>query len=146
VFTSGLTFSPLPNVISLLYWYDRFSSLACKNYACFPFGSNTNCFNLRRAQTNENFIHEEIKSILIPWMLAITQFSILSSRLLHKNVKIKYQKLYFWIMFLTGFRIWSLTLRREHRLRVLENRVLSRICGPKREQVTAGCTLYSFMI
>jgi hypothetical protein len=33
---------------------------------------------------------------------------------------------------------WSLTLREEHRLRVSENRVLRRISGPKREEVT-GC-------
>jgi hypothetical protein len=34
--------------------------------------------------------------------------------------------------------IWSLTLREEHRLRVIENRVLRRIFGPKRDEVT-GC-------
>jgi hypothetical protein len=33
---------------------------------------------------------------------------------------------------------WSLTLREEHRLRVLENRVLRRIFGPKRDEVTGG--------
>jgi hypothetical protein len=31
---------------------------------------------------------------------------------------------------------WSLTLREEHGLRVLENRVLKRIFGPKRDNVT----------
>jgi hypothetical protein len=31
---------------------------------------------------------------------------------------------------------WSLTLREEHRLRVFENRVLRRIIGPKRDEVT----------
>jgi hypothetical protein len=31
---------------------------------------------------------------------------------------------------------WSLTLREEHRLRVFENRVLSRIFGPTRDEVT----------
>jgi hypothetical protein len=31
---------------------------------------------------------------------------------------------------------WSLTLRNEHRLRVFENRVLRRIFGPKREEMT----------
>jgi hypothetical protein len=29
---------------------------------------------------------------------------------------------------------WSLTLRKEHRLRIFENRVLRRIFGPKREE------------
>jgi hypothetical protein len=32
--------------------------------------------------------------------------------------------------------MWSLTLREEHRLRVFENRVLRRIFGPKRDEVT----------
>ena len=31
---------------------------------------------------------------------------------------------------------WSLTLRKETRLRVFENRVLRRIFGPKRDEVT----------
>jgi hypothetical protein len=31
---------------------------------------------------------------------------------------------------------WSLTLRKEYRLRVFENRVLRRIFGPKRDEVT----------
>jgi hypothetical protein len=39
---------------------------------------------------------------------------------------------------LYGCETWSLTLREEHRLRVLENRVLRRIFGPKREEVTRG--------
>jgi hypothetical protein len=33
-------------------------------------------------------------------------------------------------------KTWSLTLREEHRLRVLERRVLRRIFGPKRDEVT----------
>jgi hypothetical protein len=31
---------------------------------------------------------------------------------------------------------WSLTLREEHRLRQFENRVLRRISGPRRDEVT----------
>jgi hypothetical protein len=47
---------------------------------------------------------------------------------------------------------WSLTLRKEHRLRVFENRLLRRIFGPKRVEMTGGwrklhsvelCNLYS---
>jgi hypothetical protein len=37
---------------------------------------------------------------------------------------------------LYGCETWSLTLREEHRLRVLENRVLRGIFGPKRDGVT----------
>jgi hypothetical protein len=33
---------------------------------------------------------------------------------------------------------WSLTLREEHRLRVFENKVLRRIFGPKRDEVTGS--------
>jgi hypothetical protein len=39
---------------------------------------------------------------------------------------------------LYGCETWSLTLREEHRLRVFENRVLTRIFGPKRDEVTGG--------
>jgi hypothetical protein len=37
---------------------------------------------------------------------------------------------------LYGYETWSLTLREEHRQRVFENRVLRRIFGPKRDEVT----------
>ena len=37
---------------------------------------------------------------------------------------------------LYGFETWSLRLREEHRLRMFEKRVLRRIFGPKREEVT----------
>jgi hypothetical protein len=37
---------------------------------------------------------------------------------------------------LYGCETWSLTIRQEHRLRVFENRVLRRICGPKKDEVT----------
>jgi hypothetical protein len=39
---------------------------------------------------------------------------------------------------LYGCEIWSVTLKEEHRLRVFENRVLRRIFGPKRDEVTGG--------
>jgi hypothetical protein len=39
---------------------------------------------------------------------------------------------------LYGCETWSVTLREEHRLRVFENRVLRRIFGPKRDEVTGG--------
>jgi hypothetical protein len=37
-----------------------------------------------------------------------------------------------------GCETWSLSSREEHRLRVFENRVLRRIFGPKRDEVTGG--------
>jgi hypothetical protein len=39
---------------------------------------------------------------------------------------------------LYGCETWSLTLREEHRLRLFENRVLRRIFGPNRDEVTGG--------
>ena len=37
---------------------------------------------------------------------------------------------------LYGCETWSLTLREERRLRVFENRVLRKVYGPKRDEVT----------
>jgi hypothetical protein len=37
---------------------------------------------------------------------------------------------------LYGCEVWSLTLREERRLKVYENRVLRRVFGPKRNEVT----------
>jgi hypothetical protein len=37
---------------------------------------------------------------------------------------------------LYGCETWSLTLREEYRLGVFENKVLRRIYGPKRDEVT----------
>jgi hypothetical protein len=37
---------------------------------------------------------------------------------------------------LYGCKTWSLTLKEERRLRVFENRVVRRIFGPKRDEVT----------
>jgi len=39
------------------------------------------------------------------------------------------------LVVLYGCETWSLTLRKEHRLRVFENRVLRKILGPKRDEV-----------
>jgi hypothetical protein len=39
-------------------------------------------------------------------------------------------------IFIIQSETWSLTLREERRLRVFENRVLTRIFGPKRDEVT----------
>jgi hypothetical protein len=40
--------------------------------------------------------------------------------------------------FLCGCETWSLTLREDHRLRVSENRVVRRICGPKEDDNIGG--------
>jgi hypothetical protein len=53
-------------------------------------------------------------------------------------VKIKIYKTIILPVVLFGCETWSLTLREEHGLRVFENRVLRRIFGPKRDEVTGG--------
>jgi hypothetical protein len=71
-------------------------------------------------------------------MLATILYRILSSRLLSKNIKIRICKTVILPVVLYGYETWSLTLREEHKLRVLENRVLRRIFGSKRHEVTGG--------
>jgi hypothetical protein len=53
-------------------------------------------------------------------------------------VKIKIYKNIIFPVILYGCETLSLTLREEYRLRVFENRVLRRIFGPKRDEVTGG--------
>jgi hypothetical protein len=74
---------------------------------------------LRKTLAYQNCIHGEI-----------------TSRLNSGNVKVKIYKTIILPLVLYGCETWSLTLREEHRLRVFENRVLGRIFGPKRDEVT----------
>jgi hypothetical protein len=60
----------------------------------------------------------------------------LSSRLLSRDVNVKIYTTIMLPVVLYGCETWSLALREEHRLRVFENRVLRRIFGPKRDEVT----------
>jgi hypothetical protein len=69
-------------------------------------------------------------------MLATTWSSLLSSCLLSRNVKVKIYKTIILPVVLYGCETWALTLREEHSLRMFENRVLRRIFGPKRDEVT----------
>jgi hypothetical protein len=86
---------------------------------------------------DQNCIHEEIKSRLnsgnacYHWVQ-----SLLSSRLLSRNVKDKIYKTIILPVTLYGCETWCLTLREEHRLRVFENRDLRRIFGSKRDEMT----------
>jgi len=58
------------------------------------------------------------------------------SSLLPKNLKIRICRTIILPVVLYGCETWSLTLREESRLRVFENRVLRRVFGPKRDEVT----------
>jgi hypothetical protein len=56
--------------------------------------------------------------------------------LLSKNLKIRICKTIILPVVPYGCETWSLILRDEYRLEVFENRVLRRIFGPKRDEVT----------
>ena len=60
--------------------------------------------------------------------------TLLSSRSLSENLKIKMYKTIILPVVLHGRETLSLTLREESRLRVFENRILWRIFGPKRNE------------
>ena len=62
--------------------------------------------------------------------------TLLSSSLLSKKLKIKIYSTIILPVVLYGCETWSLILREEHRLKVFENRVLRRVFGPKRDEVT----------
>jgi hypothetical protein len=55
---------------------------------------------------------------------------------LSRNVKVKIYKTIILPVVLYGWETWSVTLSEEHRLRVFENRVLRRMFGSKRDEVT----------
>jgi hypothetical protein len=55
---------------------------------------------------------------------------------LSRNIKVKIYRTIILPAVRHGSETWSLTLREEHRLRASENRVLRRILGPKRNELT----------
>jgi hypothetical protein len=87
--------------------------------------------------TNRNSIHEETKSRLKSENACYHSVqNLLSSRLQSKNTKIRVFRSIIRPIVLCGYETWSLTLREEQRLRVFEYRMLMRIFGPKRDEVT----------
>jgi hypothetical protein len=86
---------------------------------------------------NQSLIQEEIKWRLISGNAcnhSVQNF--LSFRLLSKNKEIRIYKTIIVPVVLYAYEIWSLKRKEEHRLRVFKNRVLRRIFGPKRDEVT----------
>jgi hypothetical protein len=79
--------------------------------------------NMNRLKSNELYIFSE------------NSCNLLSSYLLTKNLKIKiYRTIILPVLY--GCETWLLTWREKRRLRVLENRVLRRKFGPKRDEGT----------
>ena len=87
--------------------------------------------------TNQNSIEGDITSRLKSGNACYRLVqNLLSSGLLPKNIKITLYRIKIFPVVLYGCETWSLTLRDGPRLRVFENRVLRRIFGPKRDEVT----------
>jgi hypothetical protein len=94
---------------------------------------------LGTAITNQSLIQEEIRRRLNSGNAYYHSVrNLLSSHVLSKNIKIRIYKTIILPVVLYGCETWSLTLREEHRLSVFENRVLRRIIGLKRDEVTEG--------
>jgi hypothetical protein len=75
--------------------------------------------------------------------------NVLSTSLISKILKIKIHRTMVVPVVLCGCETWSLTFRKERRLRVIENRVLSRILGPKWNEVienSENCIMSSLMV
>jgi hypothetical protein len=85
---------------------------------------------------NQNSIQEEIKSKFNLGNVCYSVQNLLSSSLLSKKLKIKIYRTIILPVDLYGCETWSLTLRDERRLRVFENRVLRKVFGPIRDEVT----------
>ncbi|KAJ4428178.1 hypothetical protein ANN_24193 [Periplaneta americana] len=87
--------------------------------------------------TNVNDTREEIKHrINMGNACYYSVEKLLSSSLLSKNPKVRIYKTVILPVVLYGCETWTLTLREEQRLRVFENKVLRKIFGAKRDEVT----------
>ena len=94
---------------------------------------------LKTTLTNQSSIQEEIKSKQFRECLLsfdVESFALQSVTQKHKDSN---SQIYIFLpVILYGWETWSLTLVEERRLRVFENRVLRRISGPKRDEVTGS--------
>jgi len=63
----------------------------------------------------------------------------LSYNVLSKTIKINIYRTIILPVVVYGCETWLLALREERRLRVIENSVLRRIFGPRRDEVTGEC-------
>jgi hypothetical protein len=82
-------------------------------------------------------MHEQIKSRLNLGNACYRSVqSLLSSSPLSRKFEVKIYKTIILPVVFYRCETWSLTLREAHRLRVFENRVLRRIFGPKKNEVT----------
>jgi hypothetical protein len=87
--------------------------------------------------TNQKPILEDIKSRLKSRNACYHSVqNLLSSNLLSRNMKIKIYRTIILPVGLYGCEAWPITFREQNKLRVFENRVLRKIFGPERDEVT----------
>jgi hypothetical protein len=55
------------------------------------------------------------------------------------KLRIKIHEIIIFPVVLYGCETWPLILKEKYKLRMSENKVLRRIFGPKREEMTGGC-------
>jgi len=92
-------------------------------------------------QTNQNSTHEKTQTRLKSGNdSSLSVQNILSFSLLSKTLNIKSSRSIILPVVLHGFEVWSVKLRDEHRLSVLESRMLSKMFEPQREEVTGEKT------
>ena len=114
----------------ITYWNTKNTKIV--KFCTFP---KTNIWTTLR---NQNPIQEQIKNRLKSGKACYHSVqNQLSSSLPSKNLKIKIYRTIILPVVLYQCETWSLTLREERRMRVFENRVLRRIFGPRRDEVTA---------
>jgi len=99
---------------------------------------------LGKTLTNKNYFKIETKSRLKSGNACYHSVqNRLSYSVLSKNFKIKIYRNIILPLVLFGCKTWSFKMRDESRLRVFENRVLRKIFGPKRDEVTGEKKLHS---
>jgi hypothetical protein len=99
--------------------------------------NGTNLKYLGMMVLNQNRIHEEIKSRLnLGNAYYQTVQNLLSSHLVSKNIQMHKTKTL--PVLLYECEIWSLTLKKKHRLRVSANRVLRKMFVPETNDLTGG--------
>jgi hypothetical protein len=89
--------------------------------------------------TNRNLVQKKIKRRLNSGNACYHSVqNLLSFRKLSKNVKVRIYRTIILPMVLYECETWSLIVSEDHKLRVFENRVLTRKFGPKKDGVTGG--------
>ena len=89
-------------------------------------------------QRTKILFRKKLRSVWNQGLLAIIQCRIFCLSGYHPKIQRQTYKTIILPVLVFGCKTWTLTLRQKRRLRVSENRLLRRIFGPKRDEVTGG--------